>query len=299
MSTSSASAGLGLLAAASWGGSDFIGGLGSRRASPLLITVSGQAASLVILAAVCRVLHAPLPGIRVAALSAVAGFEAALALVVFYRLLAMGAMGLTAALTGLVTALVPVAFSIFNYGLPTMVTLSGLALGCAAIWLITHQRAQSSKAVRPRALLLSVLAGAGFGSQLILFKLAETASGLSAANSSSNAAIPATAGILVIMAAARAAGVAVLLIVLIASRTPLRGQHFWKAGIAAGLLDTGGNLLFLAAVRFGRLDAAAVVCSLYPVGTILLAAVVLRERPTPRQWAGMALALGAVALLSL
>jgi drug/metabolite transporter (DMT)-like permease len=66
----------------------------------------------------------------------------------------------------------------------------------------------------------------------------------------------------------------------------------------AGSLDTVGNLFYLKATQVGRLDVAAVVCSLYPGGTILLAALVLREWPTRRQIAGMALALAAVALLS-
>jgi drug/metabolite transporter (DMT)-like permease len=59
-----------------------------------------------------------------------------------------------------------------------------------------------------------------------------------------------------------------------------------------------GNLFYIRATQLGRLDVAAVVCSLYPAGTILLAALVLHERPTRRQLAGMALALGAVMLLS-
>jgi len=80
-------------------------------------------------------------------------------------------------------------------------------------------------------------------------------------------------------------------------KAPWRG--FWLTGILAGSLDTIGNLFYLSATRLGRLDVAAVVCSLYPAGTILLAAFVLRERPTRRQVAGMALALTAVMLLSI
>jgi drug/metabolite transporter (DMT)-like permease len=59
-----------------------------------------------------------------------------------------------------------------------------------------------------------------------------------------------------------------------------------------------GNLFYLLASRVGRLDVAALVCSLYPGGTILLAMLVLGERPSRRQVAGIALALAAVALLS-
>ena len=65
------------------------------------------------------------------------------------------------------------------------------------------------------------------------------------------------------------------------------------------ILDTAGNLLYIQAASFGRLDVAALVCSLYPGGTILLAGLVLKERPTRRQLAGIALALVSVALLSI
>jgi drug/metabolite transporter (DMT)-like permease len=74
---------------------------------------------------------------------------------------------------------------------------------------------------------------------------------------------------------------------------------FWLIGILAGSLDTLGNLLYLRASQLGRLDVAAVICSLYPAFTILLAALVLHERPSRRQIAGMAVALAAVVLLSL
>lgn len=213
-------------------------------------------------------------------LAAIAGFEASLALALFYYALSMGAMGLTAALTGLMTALIPVLFSALHYGLPGPATAVGLVTGCAAIWLITHQPA-GNQGTPARALLLGVLAGVGFGTQLILFKLAEPAS------------------ILWIMATARVAGVTALLLVVLFARPKAASLSFVGAGILAGLLDCTGNLCYLAAAGFGRLDTAAVICSLYPAGTILLAAVVLRERPTRRQWAGMALALGAVALLSM
>jgi len=65
------------------------------------------------------------------------------------------------------------------------------------------------------------------------------------------------------------------------------------------VMDTGGNLLFLAASRLGRLDVASVLASLYPAGTILLAAWALHERPTRRQIMGMGVALAAVVMITL
>jgi drug/metabolite transporter (DMT)-like permease len=259
--------------------------MGSRRAPTLLIVASGHFVSLIVLLSICLGTHLALPGKHDLVFSAAGGFEGALSLALFYRALAMGAMGLTAALTGLLTALVPVIYSAFHDGLPTLLTASGLAVGLTAIWLITHSPAangEETRAATPsKALLLGALAGLGFGAQLILFKLS------------------AGGAILWVTTSARAAGVTAMLLVLLIMppKAPWRG--FWLFGILAGSLDTLGNLLYIQTTRFDRLDVAAMICSLYPAVTILLAALVLREWPTPRQFAGMALAFIAVALLSL
>jgi drug/metabolite transporter (DMT)-like permease len=246
----------------------------------MLVVASGHIVSFLLLLAFCLGIHLAPPAMHYLLYAMAAGFEGSLALAIFYRALAMGAMGLTAALTGLLTALVPVLFSFFYDGLPGRLTVVGLAAGLVAIWLITHAPAKGGPTSPPAALLLGALAGTGFGAQLILFKMASGG------------------GLLWTMTSARAAGsVAMMLVILVKPpQGPWRG--FWQTGIAAGLLDTAGNLFYLRATQFGRLDVAAVVCSLYPAGTILLAALVLKERPTRRQVAGMALAVGAVMLLS-
>lgn len=274
---------MGLIAAASWGGSDFVGGLGARRAPTLLVVASGHLVSLIVLLAICLATHLALPARHDLLFAAVGGFEGAISLSLFYRALAMGAMGLTAALTGLLTALVPVLFSLLQDGLPTRLTMAGLGLGLAAIWLISYSPSagKTRAATPPAALLYGALAGLGFGAQLIFFKLS------------------AGGALLWVTASARAAGVTAMLLVLVLMppKGPWRG--FWLFGIVAGSLDTLGNVFYIQTTRFGRLDVAAMICSLYPACTILLAALVLREWPSVRQFAGMALALGAVALLSL
>jgi drug/metabolite transporter (DMT)-like permease len=226
------------------------------------------------------VLRIGLPGTSYLVYAAVGGFEGAIALAVFYRALAMGAMGLTAALTGLMTALVPVAFELFHSGWPSTITVVGLAIGLAAIWLISHSPSKQGANAPRRALLLGAGAGIGFGAQLILFKAA------------------AAGGVLWALTSGRIAGVvAILLVVAVAPpKGPWRG--FWLAGIISGSLDAVGNLFYMLASQLGRLDVAAVICSMYPAGTILLAGLILREHPTKRQMAGMGLALAAVALLS-
>jgi drug/metabolite transporter (DMT)-like permease len=82
-------------------------------------------------------------------------------------------------------------------------------------------------------------------------------------------------------------------------RKKARENRFvWVAG-SAGVLEATGSLLYMQAAREGRLDVAAVLASLYPVATIVLAAWFLKERATSSQTLGMALALGAVVLVSL
>jgi len=246
----------------------------------MLVVASGHIVSLLMLLAICFQMHLALPNSHYLLFAAVGGFEGSLALAIFYRALAMGAMGLTAALTRLLTALVPVLFSLLREGLPTPVIAAGLAMGLGAIWLITHAPGDAGPAAPTKALLLGALAGIGFGTQLILFKFAGGG------------------GVLWTMTSARAAGSLAMVLLLIAMPPKGAWRGFWLTGILAGILDTAGNLFYLRATMLGRLDVAAVICSLYPAGTILLAALVLRERPTRRQMAGMALALAAVALLS-
>ncbi len=263
MNSSGAAAGLGLLSAVTWGGSDFIGGFGARRSPALLVVASGHIFSVLVLLAICRAIHLPFPGLHYLFYAALGGFEGSVALAIFYRALAMGAMGLTAALTGLLTALIPVLFSLIRDGLPTPFTAAGLAMGLLAIWLITRTPAAKDVKTPPIALLLGALAGIGFGTQLTLFKFANPG------------------GVLWTLTSARAAGSVSMILILVVMPPKGKWSGFWLTGIVAGTLDTIGVLFFIRATQIGRLDVAALVCSLYPAGTILLAALVLRERPSP------------------
>jgi drug/metabolite transporter (DMT)-like permease len=174
-------------------------------------------------------------------------------------------------------------------GLPAPLALAGLLLGVIAIWLIAHAPGHGTP---PRALLLGAISGAGFGLQLILLTLASQD------------------GVLWALTSARIGGVLAMGAILLFAwpRHAERGEigpksriwsGFWKMGILAGSLDTIGNFGYTIAAHGGRLDLAAMVSSLYPGFTILLAAMILRERPTRRQTLGMAVALASVVMLSL
>jgi len=285
---------LGLMAATTWGGSDFAGGISARRSPALLVVASGHVVTLLVLLAICGVGHLPLPHRAEFLEGSLGGVEGSLALVVFYRALSMGAMGLTAALTGLLTALVPVLFGLWTEGLPAPISSVGLLLGCVAIFLVCYTgRHSPGHNTPPVALLLGAVSGAGFGLQLILLKLA------------------ANDGVIWALTSARIGGVLGMVSILLfawprhaqdgtgSSRDKRVWRGFWRLGILAGALDTAGNVGYTIAAHTGRLDLAAMVSSLYPGFTILLAAILLRERPTGRQTVGMAVALASVVLLSL
>ncbi len=280
---------LGLIAASTWGGSDYAGGIGARRSPAVLVAASGHTVTLLILLAICNLAHLPLPSRTEFWQGALGGLEGSVALAAFYRALAMGAMGLTAALTGLMTALVPVLFGFWMDGLPAPLAIAGLLLGCVAIWMIAHSPGHNTP---PMALLLGALAGIGFGLQLVLLKLASSG------------------GVLWALTSARVGGVLALLAILLfawprregvvpGSKPRLVWAGFWRMGVLAGSLDTLGNIAYTVAAHTGRLDIAAMVSSLYPGFTILLAAMLLRERPSVRQTVGMGVALASVLLLSL
>jgi drug/metabolite transporter (DMT)-like permease len=306
-----------LASAASWGGGDFSGGMGAKAAGgkvagALRFVLVAHALSLLVLLGILW-LHAGVPlghGQGPAVLWAVAsGVMGALGLVAFYMALSRGGMGVSAAVSGLLAAAIPAVVSSWLEGAPGGLRLAGFALAGGAIWLIAAgesmgnvlpegRRAEGGTAGSTMG--LAVFAGVAFGVYFVALKFANPL------------------GLVVPMAIARMSSVVLCGVVLAgmgvsrrlsAVQTMFQKRDMghpvfgrWTAGwgwaVGVAVLDTGGNLLFMAATRLGRLDVAAVLASLYPAGTILLAAWYLKERPTRRQMVGMVAAMAAVAMIT-
>lgn len=285
--------GLGLAASAFWGASDFLGGLATRKAHVVMVVAMAHSLSLGLLLLIALATHSPIPPERFALLGLCAGAFGGVALILYYQALSLGEMGLTTALTGLLTALVPVAYSFFTQGSPKSTQVAGFVLAAAAIALIAYAPAGRP---RPLALGLASLSGLGFGVFLVVLKVGSTH------------------GLIwqLIYSRMASATLAVGIVVWVLVRSALQGQgqgtswrrqvsanrFLWVAG-SAGVLEATGSLLYMRSASEGRLDVAAVLASLYPVVTIVLAAWFLKERTTSSQALGMALALGAVVLVSL
>jgi drug/metabolite transporter (DMT)-like permease len=281
--------GLGLAASAFWGASDFLGGLATRKAHVVGVVAMAHSLSLGLLLLAALATHSPLPPQRYALLGLCAGAFGGVALILYYQALSLGEMGITTALTGLLTALVPVVYSFITQGSPKSTQVAGFVLAAAAIALIAYAPAGRP---RPLALGLASIAGIAFGVFLVVLKVGSAHSLLWQLIYSRVASATLAVGIVIGMQMRPGENRASL-------RKQARENGFlWIAG-SAGVLEAVGSLLYMRAAREGRLDVAAVLASLYPAVTIILAAWFLKERTTSSQTLGMALALGAVVLVSI
>jgi drug/metabolite transporter (DMT)-like permease len=269
---------LALLSSALWGCSDFLGGTAAKRLpSPVVVLVS-QAVALVSLLPVVIVLGARpdtlWPGVA-------AGLVGIVGLAAFYAALAQGTMGVVApiAATG---GIVPVVVGLARGESPSAWQLAGIAVALLGVVLASGPELNGSAPARP--LLLAGLAALSFGSVAAL--IAEGSKG------------PA-GGALVMLLVMRLTSVAVLALVAVARRTRVAVRGSGLVLAAVGLLDVGANAAFAYASRAGLLSVVAVLASLYPVVTVLLAREVHHERLQRVQVWGVAWTLGGVVLLSL
>jgi drug/metabolite transporter (DMT)-like permease len=284
---------LALAAALLWGGGDFSGGMGVKHAggtmgAALRVILLSHAVSLGILLMAAWWRGDAFPHGAPLVWGLVAGATAGIALACFYVALSRGAMGASAALSGLLAAAIPAAVSAGAEGSPGLLRLVGFLVAGLAIWLIAAGPNPEAQAADRGTFWLAVAGGLGFGVYFVALKFAGSAGviwPLATARMGSLAVSSLLVGVMAFKAKEEAVKVRLTRLVVA-----------WSLG--AVLLDTSGNLLFIAATRAGRLDVAAVLASLYPASTILLAAWTLHERPTRRQGLGMAVAAAAVVMIT-
>jgi uncharacterized membrane protein len=273
------SAAFSLASAASWGAGDFCGGLAARRAGAFQVVIGSQAVGIVLLAVLAVATGERLPSWTALAICGLAGLAGAIGLLCLYRALAEGRMGIAAPVSGVLSAGVPVIAAAFVDGVPGAVKLAGFGVALLSVWLISRGPGAS---VRPRDLGLPILAGCGFGLFIILIGRANAGA------------------VFWPLVAARAASLVVLTISAGLGRQPaLPGRGDWPLLAASGVLDAGGNTFLVLAAQTGRLDVAAVLSSLYPASTVLLAGSILKEHLSRRQMLGVLAALAAIVLITI
>ncbi|SIN90332.1 EamA family transporter [Agromyces cerinus] len=290
---------LSLTGAFVFGAADFLGGLAAKRIGAVLATAVASVAGFIGLA-----VATPLSGgVWTAAdlwWGAAAGVAGAVAIGLLYACLAIGPMSILSPLTAVVSAIVPML-----WGLATGARLGPLApwaLGLALVAVVLVGFVPERGAVRPSltGIAMGIGSGTAIGAFFILIDRTSDESGLAplAVNSAVTAVVMfAVVGGLALRARAKRSRMprADESTDALDARDRARGI---RLAVVGGLVNAAANALILFGIRAGELAIAAVLGAMYPAGTILLAAIVLRERIAPVQWAGLVLALAAAAMLA-
>ncbi len=263
-----------------WGSGDFSGGLATRRANQFQVLAVSTFAGVVLLVVLALVRGEAMPSGPSALWAGSAGLAGALGIAGLYRALALGQAANVAPTAAVVSVALPVVYGALSEGWPGAQRLIGFTLAVAGIWLVSKSTGEADATAR-KALVLALLSGVGFGMFFIL--IARVEAGL----------------VFTPLIVARSVSFGVAMILLLANRVPRPGLRGSPIAVLAGLLDTGGNVLYLLAKQYMRVDDAAVLASLYPVSTVLLAWLLLKQKVAGLQWLGAGLCLVAVVLISL
>jgi drug/metabolite transporter (DMT)-like permease len=271
---------LALGASVSWGVADFLGGLKSRRVRVLAVIAIAQPVGLTAMA-VAVAIGGHGPETRAVFWAAPAALLGTIGIAAFYRGMAVGSMSIVApvAATG---AAIPVVAGIATGDRPSAIQLLGFPLAIGGAVIASRESPSTLGASRVAAgVPWAVLAAVGFGAYFVPMHAASEDDFLWAAF------------------VFRLAAAVIVLTAVAVTRPSLRVGPRDLAGIAViGILDSGGNLLFAAAASQGLVSVTSVLASLYPVTTVALAWLYLRERVDATQALGVATALGGVILIS-
>jgi drug/metabolite transporter (DMT)-like permease len=272
--------GFGLASAVVWGTGDFAGGIATRRARPFQVVALVSLVGLVTLLIVSGLSGATVPAASDWAWAIAAGVSGAIGVTALYRGLAMGSAAIVAPTAAVVGAAVPVAIGILLEGLPSAGQAAGFGCGSVGIWLVSTSPGMQP-GERRRSLGLAIGSGICVGGFLVLLAQVKDP----------NVFAP--------LAIAKATGTLVAVVALLFMRVSFPAPLAHPMAILAGVLDAGGNVLFVLSSRFTRLDVAAVLSAMAPAMTVVLSAAILHEVVSRWQVVGVVLCLAAIGLLAL
>jgi len=271
---------LALGSAIAYGFSDFVGGLLSRRTSVWSVATVGQTVSTVGTSAFALLVGGdPAPGDWL--WGGVAGVGSGLGTVFLYRGLSSGRMSVVAPISAVGAALLPIAVGLVAGERPQLLTWLGVGCALPAIWLVSRSAAPATPAAESAGVTDGLLAGVGFGA--LFAALGQ---------------VPEEAGLWPLTLAQGASVVVIVTLGVALRQSWLPRDRDAALGAVPGVLGALATVLFLLSSQAGLLAVAAVLASLYPATTVLLAALVLHERIGPSQALGLLLAAAAVALVA-
>jgi len=270
---------LSLLAAAAYGLSDFNGGWVSKRVSAWTVALVSQFGGLLATLVIALPADARPSGVDLA-WALLAGLGNGFGTAFLYRGLAAGRMGVVAPVSGVGAAFVPVVTGVLIGERPGLIVWLGIAVAFPAIWFVAREPSAAG-ASSAAGFLDGVLAGLGFGTLFVALSRVSDDAGL----------LP--------LAVNQAAAGVVIVAVAVALRQPwLPRERRAALGLSSGVLAALATWMFMVASRGSHLTVASVVVSLYPAFTVLLAALLLRERVHGAQAIGLAMCAVSVALVA-
>lgn len=273
---------LALLSSVMWGTADFLGGTASRKFKVPVVTGLSQFIGLIFAAMIATALgawNAPLDYVPWAIVASIAG---AAGLMAYYAALASGTMGVVSPIAAL-GVLVPLVAGIVGGDQPSPAQWVGIVLALVGVTLASGPEVSGASGARP--VILAVVAAGLFGISLLAI------------------AVGARTSVIMTMTGMRVVTVTLfgiaLLVALARGSRPLTGvADGWAMIVTIGIFDVAANLLFGEASTRGMLALVAVLGSVYPVVTVLLAAILHGERLRPVEYAGIAVAFVGVALVA-
>ena len=289
---------LGLLVAVFYGSGDFCGGLAAKRTPAITVVIGSFVLSTVLVVAsigAWSLLGDP-PAARAGDLwlGVGVGLVGPAAVALLYRGLAMGRMSVVAPITAVVAAIVPLVWALVDGERPSALALAGVVVALVAIVLVAgapeHEDHPEDAPLAPLRAVVppAVASGVGFGAVFVLLGEASDDAGLWPLLTARPVAVVATVIVAVLMG--RRAGS------LAGAVVPARAA--WPAVAGAGVLDVTANAIYLAATNAGLLSIVAVLSSLYPAATVVLARVFLGERLHRVQLFGLVLAACGIAAMA-
>ena len=273
---------LALSSALVYGVADWCGGRASRFHPSAIVTLVGQVVSLVMIVVTVAIVGTPAPDAATVGWGLAAGAAGAVGLACLYYAFANGAMTVVAPISAVVGAVLPVVVGLTTGERPEPIAYAGIALAIGSVALVSGAIGERHRPTPRRIIGFAVAAGIGFGVLFVAFDRADPDSGLWP------------------LVAARSSSVPLLIMISLcmgARVGPQRRQL--RLAVVAGGLDMAANVLYLQAVRGGLLSVVAVVSSLYPASTVMLAFAFDRERVNRWQAAGMATAAVALVMVTL
>ncbi|HNY65549.1 MAG TPA: EamA family transporter [Deltaproteobacteria bacterium] len=269
-----------LLSAAAWGTGDFSGGVATRGTDQYRVVFLMTLPGILVIGLIAVGLGEPFPPPKDLFWAVCAGSCGTFGIASLYRGLSIGNAAIVAPTGAVVGAGLPIAFSSLKLGLPGTNVLLGFLLAIIGIWFVSRPGKVRTDGY-DKGLKYGIASGVCFGGYFIF--MGQVQQGL----------------VFGPITFAKTASLVITAVILFSRREQISGFLSNPLALLAGVFDAGGNAFYMLARQHTRLDVAAVLSSMYPIVTVVLARLILREKVSTAQWCGVALCMAAVALITM